>query len=235
MTNTPDNSNVPIITIDGPGGVGKGSTAKRIASTLGWHLLDSGMLYRLLALSAINHQVAADNQANLEIMAAALDIKFVAHGNEEGVQALLEGEDVTTMVRTEDVGMMASRVAALPSVRAALLARQHAFVEPPGLVADGRDMGTIVFTKAPLKIYLNASVEVRAERRYKQLLDKGQSGNLARLAESIAARDKSDMERTVAPLKPATDAVCIDSTQMTIEQVCNQILREAKQRNLLAN
>ncbi|NNL57567.1 MAG: (d)CMP kinase [Pseudomonadales bacterium] len=224
---------VAVITIDGPGGAGKGTVAKRIARQLGWHLLDSGMLYRLLALAAINHHVAADNEASLQVMASALDVRFVADDDSEGIRAWLEGEDVTDVVRSEDVGMVASRVAGLPAVRNALLARQRAFAEPPGLVADGRDMGTIVFVDAPLKVYLTASVEARAERRYKQLLDKQQSGSLARLAEAIAARDKSDMERPVAPLKPAPDALYIDSTDLSIDEVCARILEQAAQRELV--
>jgi cytidylate kinase len=225
---------VPVIAIDGPGGAGKGTTAKRIASALGWHLLDSGMLYRLLALAAINHGVANNDEISLRVMAGALDIKFVVIEGEEGIRALLEGEDVTDTVRSEEVGLAASQVAALGSVRTALLGRQRAFAEMPGLVADGRDMGTVVFADAPLKIYLSASVEARAQRRHKQLRDKGQSGTLARLAEQIADRDKSDMERVVAPLMPADDAVHIDSTALSIDQVCEQILQEAQKRGLLA-
>lgn len=217
---------VPIITIDGPGGAGKGTISKRIAESLGWHLLDSGMLYRLLALAAINHQVKVENERALQVMASALDVKFLA-GEGEGVTAWLEGEDVTDVVRTEDVGMVASKVAALPAVRTALLARQRAFAAQPGLVADGRDMGTVVFTDAGLKVFLTASVEERARRRYQQLLDKGQSGNLARLAEAIEKRDQSDMTRAISPLKPAVDAVFIDSTDLSIEDVCTQILTQA--------
>lgn len=224
---------IPIITVDGPGGAGKGTICKRLADHLGWHLLDSGMLYRLLALAAINHQVATDNERALQVMASALDVQFRSVDGQEGIRACLEGEDVTDSVRTEDVGMIASRVAALPAARSALLARQRAFAEAPGLVADGRDMGTVVFVDAPLKIYLSASVEERARRRHKQLLDKGQSGNLARLVEAIELRDKNDTNRDVSPLKPAVDALYIDSTNMSIEDVCQQILSEAVNRGLV--
>ena len=159
---------IPIVTIDGPGGAGKGTVSKRVAENLGWHLLDSGMLYRLLALASINHQVKVENDRALQVMASALDVKFLS-GEGEGVSAWLEGEDVTDAVRSEDVGMVASKVAALPPVRMALLARQRAFAEQPGLVADGRDMGTVVFPEAGLKVFLTASVEERAKRRYQQL------------------------------------------------------------------
>lgn len=224
---------IPIITVDGPGGAGKGTICKRLADRLGWHLLDSGMLYRLLALAAINHQVATDNERAIQVMASALDVQFRSIDGQEGIRAWLEGEDVTDSVRSEDVGMIASKVAAIPAARSALLARQRAFAEAPGLVADGRDMGTVVFIEAPLKVYLTASVDERARRRHKQLLDKGQSGNLARLVEAIELRDKNDMNREVAPLKPAVDALYIDSTSMTIDEVCQQVLDEAVKRGLV--
>jgi len=225
---------VPIITVDGPGGAGKGTVCKRLADRLGWHLLDGGMLYRLLALASINHQVATDNERALQVMASALDVQFRSLDGQEGIRACLEGEDVTDLVRSEDVGMIASKVAALPAARSALLARQRAFAEPPGLVADGRDMGTVVFVDAPLKIYLTASVDERARRRHKQLLDKGQSATLARLVEAIESRDKSDMNRPIAPLKPAVDALYIDSTSMTIDEVCQHILDKAAERGLVS-
>ena len=223
----------PIITVDGPGGAGKGTICKRLAERLNWHLLDSGMLYRLLALSAMNHHVAVDNEAALKVMASALDIKFQSIAGQDGIRAWLEGEDVTDAIRSEDVGMAASKIALQPAARTALLARQRAFAEAPGLVADGRDMGTVVFVEAPLKVYLTASVEERAKRRHKQLLDKGQSDTLPRLVEAIKARDDSDMNRAIAPLKPAPDALIIDSTFKSIDEVCQQVLDEAAKRGLL--
>ena len=224
---------VPIITIDGPGGAGKGAVCKQIAETLSWHLLDSGMLYRLLALSAINHHVALDNEAAIEVMASALDVQFASVAGQGCIRAFLEGDDVTVELRSEDVGMAASKVAAIASARLALLARQRAFAELPGLVADGRDMGTVVFEHAPLKIYLTASAAERAKRRYKQLLENGQSGNLARLTEAIEARDRADMGRSVSPLRPAGDALIVDSTALSIDQVCETIISEAKNRSLI--
>tara|TARA_B100000767_G_scaffold272978_1_gene301946 strand:- start:331 stop:1017 length:687 start_codon:yes stop_codon:yes gene_type:complete len=224
---------VPIITVDGPGGAGKGAVCKQIAETLSWHLLDSGMLYRLLALSAINHSVALDNEAALQVMGNALDVHFTSIAGQDGIRAFLEGTDVTAELRTEDVGMAASKVAAMAPARSALLARQRAFAEFPGLIADGRDMGTVVFEQAPLKIYLTATVTERANRRHKQLLDNGQSGNLARLTEAIAARDRADMRRAVSPLRPADDALIVDSTDLSIDQVCGMIISEARARSLI--
>ena len=229
----PMTKSVPIITVDGPGGAGKGAVCKQIAETLSWHLLDSGMLYRLLALSAINHHVAFDNEAAIEVMASALDVRFSSVEGQEGIRAFLEGDDVTAELRSEDVGMAASKVAAIASARLALLSRQRVFAELPGLVADGRDMGTVVFEHAPLKIYLTASVAERAKRRYKQLLDNGQSGSLARLTEAIEARDRADMYRAVSPLRPAGDALILDSTTLSIDQVCETIISEAKSRSLI--
>jgi len=223
---------VSVIAIDGPGGSGKGTIAKLVAERLGWHLLDSGALYRLLALAAINHQVDLNDANTVTVLASALDIRFATERAKEGVCVYLEGEDVTEEIRSEEVGAGASTVARIPSVRQALLERQRAFAQPPGLVADGRDMGTIVFKQAPLKVYLTASVESRAKRRQKQLLEMGQSDTLARLVEAISARDKSDMEREVAPLKVADDALQIDSTDLTIEQVCKIVLDAATERGL---
>ena len=226
------NQSIPVITIDGPGGSGKGTIAGLLAKRLGWNLLDSGALYRLLAFAARNHGVDLTNEATLTRLAAHLDVQFVAGQNNEQ-QIILEGEDVTRAIRSEEVGAGASQVAALPAVRAALLERQRAFREAPGLVADGRDMGTVVFADAGLKIFLTASSQERAERRHKQLLQKGEPANLSSLLDEIVARDERDMNRSVAPLKPADDAVLIDSTSMNIEEVLERVHAEAQQRDLV--
>ena len=223
---------VPVITIDGPSGSGKGTVAGILARQLGWHLLDSGALYRLLALAAGNHGVDLANEADLAVLAAHLDVQFIADA-EKGQVIVLEGAVVTELIRNERVGAGASKVAALPSVRAALLERQRAFAQAPGLIADGRDMGTVVFPEAPLKIFLTASAQERAQRRYHQLKAKGDDVNLASLLEEITLRDQRDTERTVAPLKPADDAVQLDSTELSIEQVLEHINSEIARRGLL--
>ncbi len=210
-------SAVPVITIDGPVGSGKGTIAARLAGRLGWHLLDSGALYRLVALSAIDHEVDADDPEGLARLAKTLDAWFrFEHG---ALRIFLEGREVTRAVREESVSTLASKVAAVPAVREALAQRQRAFRTTPGLVADGRDMGTVIFPDAGLKIFLTASVQARAERRYKQLKEKGESVNLSRLFRDLEARDERDSQRDVAPLKPAPDAVTIDSTAMSIDEV----------------
>ncbi|SDH17725.1 cytidylate kinase [Pseudomonas benzenivorans] len=220
----------PVIAIDGPSGSGKGTVAGLLAKQLGWGLLDSGALYRLLAFAARNHGVDLTNEEAMKVLAAHLDVQFVATG--EGQRIILEGEDVTDAIRNEQIGAGASQVAALPAVREALLQRQRAFQEMPGLVADGRDMGTVVFPDAPLKVFLTASAEERARRRYLQLKAKGDDVNLASLLEEIRARDERDTQRAVAPLKPAADAIQLDSTALSIEQVLERILSEVASRDL---
>lgn len=220
---------VPVITIDGPSGSGKGTVARRVAEHLGWHLLDSGALYRLVAYAAQLKGVDPADEAATARIALALDVRFGAdsQGHE---QIWLEGREVGAAIRTEQAGEGASRVAVMPAVRAALVARQHAFARPPGLVADGRDMGTVIFPAARLKIFLTASAEERARRRYNQLKDKGLSANLAALSLEIAERDRRDASRPIAPLKPADGAQIIDSTSMTVEAVVARVLELAAVR-----
>jgi len=222
---------VPVITIDGPSGSGKGTVAALLAGKLGWNFLDSGALYRLLAFAAYNHGVDLTNEEALKLLAAHLDVQFGAAKDGHGMEIVLEGEEVTNAIRNEHIGAGASQVAALPAVRDALLQRQKAFRELPGLVADGRDMGTVVFPDAPLKIFLTASAEERARRRFLQLKAKGDDVNLASLLDEIRARDERDTQREVAPLKPADDAVQLDSTELSIEQVLGQILSEVAKRD----
>ncbi|WP_312256133.1 (d)CMP kinase [Stutzerimonas nitrititolerans] len=225
-------SQIPVVTIDGPSGSGKGTVAALLAAKLGWKFLDSGALYRLLAFAARNHGVDLTNEEALKVLAAHLDVQFDTAESGQGMRIMLEGEDVTEAIRNEVVGAGASQVAALPAVREALLQRQKAFREAPGLVADGRDMGTVVFPDATLKIFLTASAEERARRRYLQLKAKGDDVNLASLLDEIRARDERDTQRAVAPLKPADDAIQLDSTALSIEQVLGQILSEVAERDL---
>jgi len=219
----------PILTLDGPGGSGKGTVARAAALRLGWHLLDSGAMYRLLALASQRHDVAADDEAALVATAERMHLDFAPQAGGE-TRALLDGEDVTELIRTEACGDRASQVASLAGVRDALLQRQRDFQQAPGLVADGRDMGTIVFPQTPLKVYLTASVEERARRRHKQLMDQGVSVNVHDLAAEIAARDWRDTNRAVAPLVPADDAVVVDTTELSIEAAVEAVLREVQRR-----
>ncbi|WP_290793918.1 (d)CMP kinase [Halomonas sp.] len=221
---------VPVLDIDGPGGAGKGTISRLVAERLGWHLLDSGALYRLTALAAGKHGVALDDETGLARVAARLDVVFVAEAH--ATRILLEGDDATATIRTEQVGDAASRVAALPAVRQALLQRQRDFRKPPGLVADGRDMGTVVFTDAPLKIFLTASAEERARRRQLQLREAGVDASLSSLLKEIQARDARDMQRSVAPLKPADDAITLDTTRLTIPEVVDRLTELLTERGL---
>ncbi|NNB56432.1 (d)CMP kinase [Pseudomonas fragi] len=222
----------PVITIDGPSGSGKGTVAGILAKRLGWNLLDSGALYRLLAFAAGNHGVALDNEALLEKLAAHLDVQFIGATDGKPARIIQEGDDVTHAIRSETVAAGASKVAALPAVRDALLQRQRAFLEFPGLVADGRDMGTVVFPDAPLKVFLTASAEERARRRYLQLKAKGDDVSLSGLLDEIRARDERDTQRAIAPLKPAADAIQLDSTELSIEQVLERIMSEIALRDI---
>ncbi|WP_428243790.1 (d)CMP kinase [Gynuella sp.] len=225
------NCSSPVITVDGPSGVGKGTLAIQLADALGWHFLDSGSLYRLTGLSARNQQIDFANHQQLADVAAHLDVQFL-RDSQGGLQILLAAEDVTAEIRTEQVGNLASQVAPVAEVRQALFQRQRDFQLPPGLVADGRDMGTVVFPGAELKLFLTASAEERAKRRYIQLKEKSVDVSIARLAEEVRQRDERDTNRSIAPLCPADDAVMIDSTEMTIEEVFESAMTYVRDRGL---
>lgn len=214
---------VPVIAIDGPSGAGKGTVARIVADQLGWHLLDSGAIYRVLAVATQHHHVNLEEEEPLIPMAAHLDVQFEISSQGES-KVILEGEDVTNTIRTEEIGVLASKVAAFPRVREALLRRQRAFSVTPGLVADGRDMGTVVFANAPVKVFLTASAEERAERRFNQLKEKGVDVKIGRLLDDIRQRDERDSSRKVAPLVPAEDALIVDSTDLSIQEVVNKVL-----------
>ena len=228
MSATPD---CPVVTIDGPSGSGKGTISRQVALRAGWHLLDSGALYRLVALAGRLAGTAAEDRAGHARLAAAMQVHF-GTASDGGEQVSLEGRLVTADIRSESAGAGASRVAAWPEVRSALLARQRAFALAPGLVADGRDMGTVVFPGAQLKIFLTASPEERALRRHKQLKDKGSDVSLPALSREIAERDARDQSRLVAPLKPAPDACVIDSTGIPVEEVVGRVMQMGVARGL---
>lgn len=219
---------VPVITVDGPSGTGKGTLCTYLAEWLGWHLLDSGALYRVLALAAIRAGTDLDNEQALAALARDLDVSFKREG--AGMQVMLNGADVSGQIRTEECGNAASRIAAMAPVRAALVQRQRAFQRPPGLIADGRDMGTVIFPRAPLKLYLTASPAERAKRRYKQLIEQGISVNLHRLSADITERDERDSKRAASPLKPASDAITIDTTHDDIEAVKARVATLVRER-----
>jgi cytidylate kinase len=219
-------SAVPVITIDGPSGVGKGTLMLRLARYLGWHTLDSGALYRVLALAAHRHGIAMTDDESLVKLAAHLEVQFIATADLSDTQIFLEQQDVTAEIRTETCAAQASQLATLPTIRQALLMRQRAFRQPPGLVADGRDMGTVVFPDASCKLFLTASAEERALRRYKQLKEKEMNVNMSRLIEDIKKRDERDLTRSVAPLVPAAAAWMIDTTVLSIEEVMACVLQQ---------
>ncbi|MFV9473112.1 (d)CMP kinase [Advenella sp. RU8] len=213
------NANLPpVIAIDGPSASGKGTLAGIVAKTLGWHQLDSGMLYRLSALAVMRKGIEPGNEAEIAEVARSLDVRF------DGQQVLLDNDDVSDVLRQEEVGALASQIATYPLLRQALFERQRAFRKAPGLVADGRDMGTVIFPDAKLKIFLIADVNERAQRRYKQLIEKGISANLMALLEDLKARDERDMHRSHSPLVPAEDAKIIDSSALSIEESVAKVL-----------
>mgnify|MGYP001823973169 FL=1 len=223
---------IPVITVDGPSGAGKGTLSYQLASTLGWHMLDSGALYRVTAYAALQRGAALDDEPTIAALARDLDVAFVPAA--DGLtEVRLEGRDISAAIRQDSCSAAASQVAAMPAVRQALLARQRSFAQPPGLVADGRDMGTVVFPGAGLKIFLTASAEARAARRFRQLKGQGESVTLARLLETIEERDARDRSRAQSPLVPADDAIVLDSTALSVDAVLNRVLTEARGRGLL--
>jgi cytidylate kinase len=224
-------TNVPVITVDGPSGAGKGTLSHLLAEALGWNFLDSGTLYRVVGHACLIEGVSWEDHVAVAELARGLDVCFATSASGE-VMVDYKGEDVSRAIRTEEGGRGASTVAAIPAVRTALLARQREFLRAPGLVADGRDMGTVVFADAPLKIFLTASAEERAQRRYGQLIAKGESVNLPRLLGDIQERDARDSSRAVSPLVPAEDAIVIDSSAIPIEQVFDRVMLIVVERGI---
>ena len=221
-------NNIPVIAVDGPSGVGKGTLCQALANHFNWHLLDSGAIYRVLALSALQQNIALDDTKQLATLALKLPLTFDT--SSDNVKILLDGLDVSREIRTEETGGAASKVASINEVRTALLKRQRDFRQLPGLVADGRDMGTVVFTDASVKIFLDASAHSRAERRMKQLQDKQIHAKFGEILQEITARDERDRNRAVAPLKPAVDALIIDTTSLSIQDVFNQSIMYIKEK-----
>ena len=222
----------PVICVDGPSGAGKGTLSTKLAEALGWHLLDSGALYRIVGYACVLRDISWHDEARVVEVAETLDVRFVP--SPSGVSVWLAGQDVTTQIRSQDGSRGASAVAVLAKVRAALLERQRELAAFPGLVADGRDMGTVVFPRAALKIFLTASPEARASRRQAQLLEKGESVSLPRLLDSINERDERDTNRSASPLVAAKDAVHIDSSTLTVDAVCDRVLEFAADKGLKA-
>lgn len=226
-------SSVPVLTIDGPSGAGKGAVSSRVARALGWNVLDSGAVYRTVALAVLERDLPLSDEAGLVAVCSDLPLSFMA--GEQGIEAHMGGRALGDALRAEAVGAMSSQVAAIPSVRAALLDLQRSFRRPPGLVADGRDMGTVVFPDAPVKVFLDASVEERARRRYLQLKDSGKDVTFDRLFRDLEARDRRDRERAVSPTMPARDALVVDSTRLSLDQVVDQVSSLVRERLQVIN
>lgn len=218
----------PVITIDGPSGTGKGTVARMLAKQLKWHLLDSGMLYRVLAEAAKFHQIEPEDEAKLTEQARNLDVQFIDNDND--ITVILDGQDVTCELRSEECGELASKISSLKEVRAALLEWQRGFAKMPGLVTDGRDMGTVVFPEAAIKFFLDAELDERAKRRAKQLQGRGINVTLARVLDDLKARDERDRNRSFAPLKAAPDAILVDTTDMSVEDVYRVLINEVNMR-----